>query len=257
MRFHAIALVAWSGLAACGFDLGTDLSPPVSDAAPDGDPIDSAVDAPATIDVAAPAVPMIVQQQARYAGSGSPLDLALTANPASGNTLVMIGAANQGNLSGVTGGGVTTWLRAARSATNANVEIWFGVTDGSQATVSISRTGNTGPIWLAISEWSGLGASVALDQAIASDGTSGTASAGTIATTSARDLLIFAAADENSATFGAPSPGSWTGFATIGGGSIRQAAWYQLTSATGTYGPQVTTSGAIWDAALVALRVAP
>ena len=48
----------------------------------------------------------------------------------------MIGAAEHGGLASVTGGGVATWTRATRSLNNTNIEIWYGITDGSSAAVT-------------------------------------------------------------------------------------------------------------------------
>ena len=154
---------------------------------------------------AAPTGPLLVQEQTRFATSGAQLTVTLTSAPTNGNLLVMIGAANSGALTTVTGGGVASWARATFAASNANIEVWYGATDGTQSPISISRTGNGLAIWLSVTEWSGLAPSSALDKAAASSGTSTTASAGTISTTTDRDLLLFAVADENAGMFGTPS----------------------------------------------------
>jgi hypothetical protein len=245
MRMLPLALAGCASLGACGFT--AERAPSQIDA-----PLDSAPD----IDAAA-IVPLLVQEQTQFATTGAQLTVTFGNTPAAGNTLVMIGAANSGSLTAVTGGGVATWTRAASAASNANIEVWFGVTDGSQGVISISRTGNPLAIWLSVTEWSGLATSTSLDTAVAASGTSTTASAGTITTTNPRDLVIFAVADENAGAFGNPTQGPWSPFAVLSGNSIRQTAWHRVVSATGSYTPEVPTSGADWDAALVALRIAP
>ena len=248
MRLLPFALTTFASLGACGFTAEREPSPFDSPAMVDGDapPAD-----------AAPTVPLLVQEQTRFATSGAQLTVTFPNAPADGNMLVMIGAANSGALTTVTGGGVASWARAASAASNANIEIWYGVTDGTQGTIAISRTGNGLAIWLSVTEWSGLATTSSLDKAVASSGTTTTASAGTITTTTERDLLFFAVADENAGLFGTPTQGPWSPLAALSGAAIRQAAWHRVVSATDSYAPAVSTSGANWDAAVVALRIAP
>ena len=227
-----------------------------------GTPSDDAPDAPrdAAFDAApdaAPATAVLIQQATTYAGSAASLSATLIAPPASGNVLVMIGATPSGGLTSVTGGGAT-WTRAAASLINMNVEVWYGVTDGSSSTVTISRTNNTTRMWLAVSEWSGLAPTATLDVASDNDGLgSGTISAGSITTTNARDLVVFAAASFTPNTFGAPAPGTWTAMTPIDTTGASQGAWYRVISATATLSPTVSHTGGDWDAALVGFRLAP
>lgn len=198
-------------------------------------------------------LPLLVQQKTAYAPSGSPLVATFDARPTAGDLLVMIGAANHGALADVSGGGAT-WSRATRSLDNANIEIWYGVSDGSSAAVTITFPSNPLSIWMAISEWSGMATSNLLDGASATSGTASPASAGTITTTTARDLVIFAVADSAPSTFGVPSQGPWSAMEAMTSAAIVQDEWYTVVDAPGTSDPQVTETAHAWDAAIAALR---
>jgi hypothetical protein len=176
------------------------------------------------------------------------------ARPRAGNLLVMIGGNPATGLTSVRGGGAT-WARAARSLQNAGIEVWLGVTDGSEAAVTIEGTFGV-PMWMAVGEWSGLATTGTLDAARAAGGTTNPARAGSIATISSHDLLVFAVANDGPGSFGVPAPGSWIAMPP-GAGSIAHGAWYRIADAAGSYMPEVSAGGGSWDAALVALRSAP
>ena len=251
--FGVVTLVA-----ACNFSHGAG----PGDATPAGDaaaPRDASVAPDGARDAAAPrdAPPVevqLLQQITAYAPNGSPLNATLPATPQPGDVLVMVGAANHGTLAGVSGGGVATWTRAAYSPTNANIEIWFGVTDGSSATVTITFPNNPLSIWMVVSEWSGL--TGALDAAHATAGKTSPASAGAI-TTGARDLIIFGVADSAPNMFGAPSGGAWSALDGITSAPIVQAEWYGELDPTSGYAPQVSETAHAWDAAIAALEIDP
>jgi hypothetical protein len=222
-------------------------------------PLDDAADDAALIDAprdaAVMVAPTLVQQVTNLAANATTVAATLTAAPTSGRVLVLIGGITSGSLATVTGGGAT-WTQAAGSFTNSNIEIWVGVTDGSSSTVTISRPGGVSTIWLSVSEWSGLATTNVIDAAAADDGTAVSATAGAIATTSAPDLVFFAASAFAANTFGNPTPNAWTAMTPIAG-STTMGAWYRVESATGTFAPSVTHTGAEWDAAVAALRIAP
>lgn len=250
---RVVGLLGWV-IAACGYTSGATApgsdATVAGDAAGDGKPV--ARDAPTP-----PGMPVVVQQAKASAPNGSPLSVTLPSPPTSGDLLVMVGAANHGGLAGVSGGGVATWTRAAQSLINANIEIWFGVTTGSSSTVAISFPANQLPIWMAVSEWSGVATSNIIDGARATAGTASPAGAGAITTTNPQDLLIFGVADSAPNTWGVPSQGAWTAMTSISTPAIAQLAWYQVVSSSGSYGPQVSETAHAWDAAVAAFRVAP
>ena len=218
---------------------------------------DSAVtarDAPdAPIDAATTAT--LIQAARSYASPSTSLAVALANAPAAGHVLVLIAGNPHAPLATVTGGGAT-WQLAAISPVYANVEIWFGVTDGSSSTVTTTDPGSTAPMSMLLTEWSGLATASILDGAVAIDGTTSPASAGTITTAHARDLLIFAISDAVPNTFGAPAPGTWSALPVLDNAVI-QAAWYDVVDTAGSFAPQVTETAHTWDAALVGLKIAP
>ncbi|HEY5923689.1 MAG TPA: hypothetical protein VIV11_18535, partial [Kofleriaceae bacterium] len=84
-----------------------------------------------------------------------------------------------------------------------------------------------------------------------------TVSAGSITTTNANDLVLFAVSAQTPTSYsGAPTPGTWTSLPGLATQTITQAEWYRVVSATGVFAPQVTQTGAFWEAALVAFRLA-
>lgn len=214
---------------------------------------DAAIDATPDAPTDAPSTPMLVQQVKTTADAAATLSATLAA-PVAGHVLVMIGGGPAAPIGTVTGGGAT-WTSAAGSYVNSNEEIWFGVTDGSNRTVTITIPNTAGPIFMLVSEWSGLAIANTLDIGNVANGVTSPASAGSI-TTHARDLVLFGVSAFVPETFGTPSPGSWTALTPIAATSVVQSAWYQL-APPGTYAPQITTTGTPWDAAITALRVAP
>lgn len=172
---------------------------PAPDAARDA-PVDASLDAAAPD--APPAGPRLVQQATGNDVGVTTLSVTLPAAPASGDLLVMIGGDPHGPLDGVTGGGVT-WTLATSSLVNMNVEIWYGITDGSSSTVTITYASQTGPMTMSVSEWANVAAPDPLDAAHAADGMTSPASAGSI-TTGGPDLVLFAVADLTGNTFGDP-----------------------------------------------------
>lgn len=225
---------------------------PAIDAGMDDAAIDAPIDGPPR-DGPMVAQPMLVQQGVNYADTATALSVTLPNLPAANDVLVMIGGDPHLMLDSVTGGGVATWTRGPGSFDNANVEIWYGVTDGSNATVTISCASNTLSMGLSVSEWSGLAATNLLDKGHATSGTTSPAGPGMIATAGAHDLLLLGVADDSPNTFGSPTPGTWTALTPVNG-YIVQAEWYRVVDVTGTYAPTVSETAHQWDAAIVALR---
>jgi hypothetical protein len=201
----------------------------------------------------------LVQQVTAKATTGATLTATLPAAPTDGDVLVMVGAGIQAQLAIVTGGGVTSWTKAAASTNNCNVEIWYGTSDGSSATISISYSSSVtdAPIWMQVSEWSGLSATGTLDNSTAASGTTGSANAGSLATHNATDLLIFAASDLTPNVFGTPTGGTWTAMTAISDGECAQSEWFRAVLTTGTYAQHVSQTGTGWDAAIAAFKIGP
>ena len=217
--------------------------------------IDARVDAPVDgrpIDAPMPQ-PTLVQQGVNYADQATSLSVTLPNLPGANHVLVMIGGNPHAHLDSVTGGGVTTWTFAAGSWDNANIEIWYGVSNGSNATVTITCATNTLSMALSVSEWSGLATTNLLDTQNAIGGVVSPAKSGSITTTNAHDLLLFGVGDDAPNTFGNPAPGTWTQLTPVTGFLV-QGEWYRIVSATGTYTPTVSETANSWDGASVALR---
>jgi hypothetical protein len=225
---------------------------------PDAREIDAPRAADARVWMDAPAVtgPMLEQQATGEVQSGTTVDATFSTTPASGDLLVMVGAANGGPLDGVTGG-AASWTQAAFSVDNSNIEIWYGYADGSGSTVTITRAANFNNLWIQVSEWSGMVATAPLDLANANSGLNNTASPLSLTTAHAHDIIIFGVASGKPATIGAPSPGTWTAMNSVQTLDNLQTEWFAEVSATGTYQPAVSDSTADgWDAAIAAFKAA-
>lgn len=213
--------------------------------------IDARIDAPP--DAYVPPQPILRQQAVNYANAAASLSATLPASPTNGNLIIMIGGTPTAPLTSVTGGGVATWKLAASSTVQSNVEIWYGITDGSSATVTVALTNNSSPTWLSVSEWANVTAVV--DDSNELDGSTSPATAGSVTTTT-RDLLMFGLSQFAPTTIGSPTPGTWTALQPIDG-FVKQRAWYRVEPTAGTYGASVSVSNNGWDAALVAFKIAP
>ena len=221
-------------LAGCDAVLGLDHVKPNPDAA--------FLDAP----------PAMLVQQETATTNATTLTATLPNPPARDDMLVMIGGAEAG-VSTVSGGGVANWQVAEHSGVSPSITIWYGVTDGSSATVTL-KAFNTGAFWVLVTEWSNLQAINTVD-ASARDGRGGGATiTGNIqlamTTASAPDLVIFAAACYG--PLGNPT-GPWLELQTAASASAVQRSWYQLVGAPGPQSASVTYMNE-WDAALVGLR---
>ena len=212
--------------------------------------VDARIDAPP--DGYVPPTPALRQQVINSANQTASLSATFSTAPTSGNVLIMIGGTPTAPLTSVTGGGVTTWTLAKKSTVQSNVEIWYGITDGSSSTVTISLTGNNSPTWMHVSEWTEL--TGAVDATAAFDGNTSPASAGSVTTTT-RDLLVLGITQFNTSMFGSPSPGMWTTLTPIDGAFTKQREWSRIEPAPGMYSPSVTVANNGWDAALVAFKI--
>jgi hypothetical protein len=223
---------------------------------PDAAIADAPVDArPDAAVIHADAAGLILVQQQAVSGKASMLMMTLATRPTSGHVLVMLGANAAGMLTGVTGGGVT-WSKATASLKCANAEIWYGVTNGSNSSVTIKGP-STGDTWMWVGEWSGLDTSNLFDQAN-SNGTNTTnsvAKPGSITTTSPHELVMLADASQTN-SFIAPTPGTWMPLDVAGiQEGFLQNEWFLVTSNGGTFDPSIGPSTVCWDAAIASFRL--
>jgi hypothetical protein len=199
--------------------------------------------------------PLLIDQSANTMVNALALSTTFTQPLIPSDVLVLIGGAGTGIVS-VSGGGVS-WTQAVASYTNKDIEIWYGVTDGSSPTITITANGMANNMRISVSEWAGLSTTSPLDQVgHASDTTLAPATA-TVNTVNVRDLVIFAVADAAPTAFGTPAPGTWTGLTDANDSVTDQSAWFEAVSSAGSYIPTVSQTGAKWDAAIAAFRVAP
>jgi len=251
VRRAAIAL--W--IAGCGFSARSEPARDARDGI-DGQTGDASRDARADApgDAAQLPAPALVQAITASANnSNQPLTAVLSAMPASGDLLVMIGAAEHGGLSSVSGGGVTAWTRATRALANTNIEVWYGITDGSSSQVTITFPAYGLPMWMVVGEWSNMATTNLLDMALSTSGTTSPAGAGSITTSSAREIVIFGVGDQTPNTFGAPQ-GAWASLPTVTSNATVQSVWWQDLTAGATVAPTVTETHHSWDAAIAAFR---
>ena len=203
------------------------------------------------------AVISLVQQKNGNSASATSLPVPFTAAPTTtaGNVLIMVGGTSTGSLSGVSGGGVGNWFKAQSSTTNTHIEIWYGAVDiatNTSLTTPVTITAATaGGMWMTLMEWSGV--SLTIDQSGAQAGTSSPASAPSITTTNANDLVILGIADNIGNTFGSPSTGTWTALTAVTTPEA-QTTWYSIAAATATFNATVTETAHTWDAAIAALK---
>jgi hypothetical protein len=224
--------------------------------APPRDAPDAAIDAAPDVPIdAAPLLPVLVQEVTGFSSTGNSLSVTLPAAPIAGHVLMMIGGDPQSGLDSVSGGGAT-WTLATRSTAEANVEVWTGVTNGSSSTVTIALAGNVSTFSMAVSEWANLASTNLVDVTSIGNAPGSPATAGSITSTGAPELVLFGAGAFGTVTWGTPSGGPWIPMMSVTS-SVSQAVWYRVATTTGTFAPSVTESGTSWDAALVALRAAP
>ncbi|MGE5182393.1 MAG: hypothetical protein ACM31C_10045 [Acidobacteriota bacterium] len=221
--------------------------------------LDAPSDAPRPPDAPPPDAPpptaTLVQQVTSKVLSSDSLMATLPAAPAAGHVLIMVGDSPQAQIVSVTGGGVATWSRAAIAFTSCNAEIWYGVTDGTSSTVTISDPMTSSELWMNLSEWSGLSTTLTFDGAIAQGGTTSPASAGMLPTGHAHDLVIFTVSDNTPNTYGMPGPGTWTAMTPVQISNCGQVEYYSIVNATGTYAPSVSVTTLTWDAAIAAFQI--
>jgi len=106
-------------------------------------------------------------------------------------------------------------------------------------------------------EWSGMatGPDVLDGTGNGSGQSSGSASAMSITTQNAVDLVVFDVAVDNP-DFG-PLP-DWSPIDTVTiEGNSTERAWYQITSSAGPFHPTVPENGTQWDTAIAAFKAAP
>ena len=195
---------------------------------------------------------VFIRQVGNTASNTAALTVTLPSPPAAGHALVLVVGTDDAFPSGVTGGGVSSWINPAQSGTHVSTAIWVGL-GVSQATPSITVTWSTAQPHAAaiLTEWEGLSA---FDSA-------GTANKGVTTTAIVTPFaaqpgqLLFAAAGTEAPVKTPPTGG----FSALDAVHVPSAfdvlGAYQNVGSAGTYGTSWTISTAIgWDTILVALH---
>ena len=201
----------------------------------------------------------LIQQATSTASSGTSLSTTLASNPNAGDALVLtLGAApSSTSISSISGGGVT-WAKAARSSTNRDSEVWYGLNSsgsGKNVTTTLS-TACSGSCLINISEWSGIATSSALDATSTRTGSAVTIVTSPTSTTSNQnDLIIATERGTTSSVLTAGPTGAFTALA--GASSSVGNSTYDVVTATVTTSTKWTfTSATSFDSVIAALKAA-
>lgn len=193
-------------------------------------------------------------------GAGGTTNVVLDAAPTAGNVLVLTRGSSSGgvaDLSSVSGGGVTTWVKSHSSSVSRHVEVWRGVVDTTpSATVTFNNNfANCG--W-DVSEHSGLDtAALPHGTPVANNGggvAPTTVSTSAFTPTAAADVLLIASAGIS----GGGSTGAVTGGFTdiLATGVTNPVAYQYITGASGSYtATWAAANYTSWDAVIVAFNV--
>jgi hypothetical protein len=211
--------------------------------------------------------PSLIEQEPYSSGTASESSVSLTLASATttGDWLILAvadQANHSGTVSGVSGGGVTTWTEATGATGGSNAgdaEIWYGsVTAGSSTSVTVSFSGKTQVQLANVSEWSGIASSSPLDAASSSapDQPATSFTAGPITTTTDEDLVV---TDAYTAAGGPSTQDATPGYTQLsqsnGGSSYQGWAAYQDDTSTGNISAGWTaSSSAVWATAIAAFK---
>jgi len=209
---------------------------------------------------AGPAGIALIQQTTGSKPSATSASATLPRPTVPGDLLVVVGGDDGGLMSGVTGGGVASWSRATASDKHANIEIWYGVVTTASSSAVTLASDATGNARLNVTEWSGLVPRQAdvLDAAAAQPGTADKATAPSITTTHAGDLIVFAVSDYDPNSFEVPKDGSWSTMTSVDlVGHYTESSWFQIVSAAGAVQPRVDQTANNWEAGIAAFKIAP
>ena len=156
--------------------------------------------------------------------------------------------------SALTGGVSGSWTRAKQITTNRVTEIWYGYSDGSAPSVTVSYSKSSNIRTLRGQEWAGAKTSSPLDGAGNSNsGTSTTPATGDITITDAGSAILAAWTVATNTTVASGPTNSFTFLDQSGSNNGNNNAAYRIPGATGTYSTGCTNNdNKAWSAAIVA-----
>ncbi len=200
----------------------------------------------------------VLQTAKNSNGNASSISASFAAAPAAGHVVVLVGGESNSSDTKISGLG-SAWTRAAGSWQHVNLELWYAVATGTGTQVTLTSTDGANPIYILISEWSGLLASDPLDVAGAASGPASGSAASTDARggpiqTTTGDAIVLAVASDAGSGIATPSgevevDQRITSFGVIGD-------WYEMGTTPGSYNPGMSSPGS-WDAAVVAFKLEP
>lgn len=197
-----------------------------------------------------------VQQATGTAAGSTTATATLGSNPTSNNMLVACIASSAGDVSGVSGGGVTTWtkLKGPGNISSAWVNIYYGVVDTTPAT-GVTATATSGNIAINVSEWSGIKTSGAADASSDQDQGPGTTPTTGPITASAGPCLYVAAGTHGQTLSAGPTDG-FTALTVANASGRRVQGVYRIDSGTPASATPSYTIGASasWDLIVGALQ---
>lgn len=155
------------------------------------------------------------------------------AQPKAGNTLILtIGLSSiSTTVTGVTGGGAT-WTRALSSATNRDVETWYGMSNGTSNSVTVTYSNASSASSGNISEWSGIASSNPVAQTATSSGNSVQLITGNVTNTTPNVLILAHTRSATGTASGTPT-NNFVPLTTPNSGTWAGA--YRLPNANSTY----------------------
>jgi len=257
---RSVALrVAWSGfaLAACSF-----APAPPNHQQPDATTSpDALVHHDARPDPDAPGSGSgvaVVQQKQTENDTANTITATFDNPPAAGHVVMLVGGKATGSGTSVSGVG-SAWTLVAGSWEVYDLEIWYTVANGTDSTITYDylESPTDLPMFMMVSDWTGLAAADAVDASAppantdAGSQTGGTARAGSGVTTHGPDVVVLGVSSEVGGSFADFSPE--VALTPIDGSAVAVGVWYEIEDDAGTYDPGVTSPGG-WDAAVVAFK---
>lgn len=202
------------------------------------------------------AIAFVQQKVATYSAAASVVDT-LTATPGVGNCLILFSANSLVNVTSVTGGGITTWVKSTASASHVGCDLWYGLnSSGASAAVTVNYTNATGTGAVNVAEFSGVLTAAAVDvNPINTNGTVSPVTTPVAITTNAKDLVVCCAAYNG---IGATTGGPTNSFIALteGVNARKIIPAYLIPTVTGSYSTAWTEAAGGWDAAILALKAA-
>ncbi len=195
-----------------------------------------------------------VSGQTKIICCSNPNVVSLPSATTTGDLLVVSGAKLSQpttTITSITGGGVTTWLKAKTSNAFGDVEVWYGVVAaGSSTAITVTFSTSTGLNEAIVTEFStSIPGTWTLDQSAVNTSSASPLSSGSITTTVATEL-VYASAMRNGWSTTA------SGFTSLTTTSDFTQAAYLIVTSTGTYSTSWTYPSGNAEAVIASFYVA-